>query len=428
MTDYYKILEISPTATSDEIKKAYRRLALKYHPDKNLGDKFAEANFIEIANAYETLSDTEERKKYDDYRERQSKTTDNSQQRSQTKQKAEEPVSPLIFLSIFTNIKQRIEGVDKNKINQRYLFDSINDLLTDGNINFLVNWDDIKTNQQIIDVILECCKPLGSDRHPIQSFIYIDIIIPKLVKLAGADNEAIHKIYNFNKQSQLFSYWDKYKGVAYFAGVALFFLIVVNLGSNKPSSDSYDTPTNGDLNNTFAEQDTKSKITPEQKFQQQKDSLISSGWQEQNINNGQLSSCYNFNPKKGKIDNYLKIVVGGGTDVVIKVMNFETEKCIRYVYINSGSTYLIKNIPEGKYYLKIAYGKNWLSKVTNGQCVGKFIRNPIYEKGEDILDYNLQHNADSYSIPSFSLSLDIIATDISNSFNSADISEDAFNL
>ncbi len=63
--DYYEVLGVSNNATGDEIKKAYRRLALKYHPDKNRGDKHAEKKFKEAANAYEVLHDPEKRKMYD---------------------------------------------------------------------------------------------------------------------------------------------------------------------------------------------------------------------------------------------------------------------------------------------------------------------------------------------------------------------------
>ncbi len=63
--DYYKILGVKPDASLDEIKKAYRRLALQYHPDKNQGDKKAEEKFKDIAEAYDVLSDPEKRKKYD---------------------------------------------------------------------------------------------------------------------------------------------------------------------------------------------------------------------------------------------------------------------------------------------------------------------------------------------------------------------------
>ncbi len=65
--DYYKTLEIKKTATADEIKKAFRKLAVKYHPDKNTGNPQAETKFKEINEAYETLKDPEKRKKYDQF-------------------------------------------------------------------------------------------------------------------------------------------------------------------------------------------------------------------------------------------------------------------------------------------------------------------------------------------------------------------------
>lgn len=65
--DYYKILEIPRTASQDEIKKAYRKLALKYHPDKNPGDDSAEAKFKQVSEAYEVLSDEQKKQIYDQY-------------------------------------------------------------------------------------------------------------------------------------------------------------------------------------------------------------------------------------------------------------------------------------------------------------------------------------------------------------------------
>jgi curved DNA-binding protein len=63
--DYYKILGVSKNATQDDIKKAYRKLALKYHPDKNSGNKASEDKFKDIGEAYEVLKDPEKRKQYD---------------------------------------------------------------------------------------------------------------------------------------------------------------------------------------------------------------------------------------------------------------------------------------------------------------------------------------------------------------------------
>lgn len=65
--DYYEILEVSKSASADEIKKAYRKKAIQYHPDKNPGDKVSEEKFKEAAEAYEVLSDDQKRARYDQY-------------------------------------------------------------------------------------------------------------------------------------------------------------------------------------------------------------------------------------------------------------------------------------------------------------------------------------------------------------------------
>lgn len=65
--DYYEVLGVAKSATADEIKKAYRKLAIQYHPDKNPGDKEAEEKFKEAAEAYEVLSDSNKRARYDQF-------------------------------------------------------------------------------------------------------------------------------------------------------------------------------------------------------------------------------------------------------------------------------------------------------------------------------------------------------------------------
>src|ERR1700761_6600429 len=65
--DYYDVLGIPKGSSADEIKKAYRKMAIKYHPDKNEGDKAAEDKFKEAAEAYEVLSTPEKRQRYDQF-------------------------------------------------------------------------------------------------------------------------------------------------------------------------------------------------------------------------------------------------------------------------------------------------------------------------------------------------------------------------
>jgi molecular chaperone DnaJ len=65
--DYYEILEVQRNASEDEIKKAYRKAAMKFHPDRNPGNKEAEEKFKEAAEAYEVLSDETKRQRYNQY-------------------------------------------------------------------------------------------------------------------------------------------------------------------------------------------------------------------------------------------------------------------------------------------------------------------------------------------------------------------------
>ena len=65
--DYYEVLGVEKNASDAEIKKAYRKLAMKYHPDQNPGDKTAEEKFKEINEAYEVLSDADKKARYDQY-------------------------------------------------------------------------------------------------------------------------------------------------------------------------------------------------------------------------------------------------------------------------------------------------------------------------------------------------------------------------
>lgn len=166
--------------------------------------------------------------------------------------------------------------------------------------------------------------------------------------------------------------------------------------------------------------------------------ILDESWEDVSYSNGEAPECFNYTPRYDReLDNQLRVTVGGGTDVVIKVMEVSTDKCIRYVYVKSRSTYSIRNIPQGRYYLKIAYGKRWVEKKESGMCIGKFASSPLYEKGEDILDFRTRitgisyengQRYENYEISSFEIHLDVVTTGFSsNNLNTDGISEDEFN-
>jgi hypothetical protein len=165
-----------------------------------------------------------------------------------------------------------------------------------------------------------------------------------------------------------------------------------------------------------------------------------SGWEEKKYQSGVTPDCENVTPKYDyESDNFLGINVGSGTDVVVKLIKNGTyeDECIRVVYVRSGDSYKIKNIPQGRYYLKIAYGKDYRKKVIDGVCYVKFMKNAQYEKGLGILDFNHIKKPDqrignniyeSWDVPSFEVSLDVIRTYGNHqTFKANDISEEEFN-
>ena len=153
-----------------------------------------------------------------------------------------------------------------------------------------------------------------------------------------------------------------------------------------------------------------------------------SDWTNINLQSGDFPGCNSFvTPGYDySLNNYLSVYLGGSTDLVLKLIDTKTEKCIRYVFIKNGDTYYIKNVPQGTYYLKLSFGNNW-SKIGSGTlCFAKFKDNVLYQKGEEILDFNIIKYPNGYEIPSFSLHLEVISNNRNNEFQSEEISEEEF--
>lgn len=155
------------------------------------------------------------------------------------------------------------------------------------------------------------------------------------------------------------------------------------------------------------------------------------GWISRQYQTGDTPQCdTNSATYDTNLDNHLKVTVNSYSDVVLKVMKIskEGDVCIRTVYIESGDFLLIKNIPEGKYYLKIAYGTDWREKKVGGDCVGRFVENAQYELGKERLNYKVIQLGDRLDVPSYSLSLGMKSKPgVDATFNTNQISESEFN-
>jgi hypothetical protein len=152
---------------------------------------------------------------------------------------------------------------------------------------------------------------------------------------------------------------------------------------------------------------------------------------------GSTPNCFEFKELSNlNIDNELSIRVGIGTDVIVKLINKKSDSCIRYVYVRGGDEYHLRNIPEAKYYLKIAYGEEWTEESENNKCYGRFIKKASYEVTKEILNFNrvkkgfphnLGNEQEVWDFPSYSLKLNFGAILDDQRFSSEKIKVDDFN-
>ena len=128
MKDYYKILEISINATNDDIKKAFRSLAKKYHPDRNVNDENALRKFQEVNEAYEVLSNEDSRKEYDkkisSFKQSNSKETNSKNNNSSNEKKKYQDKSESIenlnkYFESFFGFNANTNDINKDKLKKQ---------------------------------------------------------------------------------------------------------------------------------------------------------------------------------------------------------------------------------------------------------------------------------------------------------------------
>ncbi len=184
------------------------------------------------------------------------------------------------------------------------------------------------------------------------------------------------------------------------------------------------TPSYGSSSNTSTPRSANISVTREDKY---------SSWEKKTYKSGATPKSFNFKGKFDyKLDNYLKIKVGKNTEVVVKLYKMgkteSDDELVRVTYINKSTTQFIRNVPEGEYYLKIAYGSDWRETIKNGKKYGTFTKNALYEKGEQVLNFNTVKTSKGINVPSYNLSLDLLPSGGGYATSGTDdISADAFN-
>jgi curved DNA-binding protein CbpA len=207
--DYYVVLNVQPQASAAEIKISYRKLALKYHPDRNGGNSHTEALFKEINEAYSVLSNQQKREDYNRLRNTQATSAGTNttagahSNQSQNKYRQPPPVTGKTILFQSTHLRNVVEKSNPFAINADGLFVKIESILSDAHLHILLNENKRIVNSQVLHEILISCRPLPEN--------YFNAITLRLYRLAGNDAIMRNAIQQAIKQKKQDYFWQKYK-------------------------------------------------------------------------------------------------------------------------------------------------------------------------------------------------------------------------
>jgi hypothetical protein len=191
--DYYKILELTPDATAEEVKKAYRALAFKYHPDTNTDNAFAAGYFIEIQEAYSILSFEDKRRKYDEERWLS----------GMSKRAKDTPlITPEWIWQEAKKLRLHMDTVDTYRMSHSALNDYVMLLLSDSHMAVLKQSNDNATCQLIVQQLLL------STRH--LKYQYMLPVCNRLALLVPDDSVMLAAIYQQQRHSYRQALWEKY--------------------------------------------------------------------------------------------------------------------------------------------------------------------------------------------------------------------------
>ena len=209
LKDYYSILEVTPTASLLVIKKAYRKLAHKYHPDKNGGNKLFELKFKEITEAYRVLSDNKRR---NDYNYSRFGFTHSAHKTNPTH------INVKFVLLNAKKLRNHVASSDPDRINLISVSKQVNELLNSITVKTLEENASQAELKEFARHIM-----FASKYFP---YLRLNTIVPLLVKLAKTDNDLLVEIMNFDRKVRKASLWNEYKILVVLVLVMLFCFLI----------------------------------------------------------------------------------------------------------------------------------------------------------------------------------------------------------
>ncbi len=213
LKDYYNILKLEPSATIPEIKKAYRKLALQYHPDKNQNGPYAAAQFTEIKEAYEVLTNPAKKEYY-------------LQQRwynqSIGKRKTQDVITPVTVLLQALELERYVSSLDVFRMDKEGLQQYILGLLPDSTVEQLKKFNESETIRQIITTIIKAMNPLPQ--------VFTGTIVTQLRKLSAGDDLAGALLTAFIEKAAKKNRREKYSLIIIIAATLILCLLIYVAG------------------------------------------------------------------------------------------------------------------------------------------------------------------------------------------------------
>ncbi|HXH17765.1 MAG TPA: DnaJ domain-containing protein [Chitinophagales bacterium] len=356
LPDYYTILGVSETATSDEIKAAFRKYALKYHPDKNEGAPEAIEIFTAIHKAYEVLSDTEKRRAYDLKRSGGKKPF----------------LSEMPIHSVVDRSKIKI-SVDKRVI---VLNEPLQVTITIFENNSKVTMNGLQRFDVVKGPVINSAFPPGPDTPEVEISYLLKPKFSGYLEIGPASfisgnikflSESVYVKVNLPPELVKIrpaSRLEKFQSVIVSTLIIFYsFLIGYNIYEFK----------------------VWPYMRAEKKLQHQAPAPVL-GFGEREIQLATGVSPYENFFGGGEYDmaslNRILFHNSKVYDAVVLLTDAKTNQTVRNNYIRAGDDFIMKNIPDGDYYLKVLFGNNWndsLRLLHQGALQGGFSRNVRYE-------------------------------------------------